>query len=97
MIMSSAPHDAPGHNTYALRRVITSDDVIYNDLPMYHVGGAIANVVRAAWTGCEVAVRDRFSPNAFWDRIRGRRATAAILTYCGARAARPHWSRPWLR
>jgi len=65
--------------TYALRRVITSDDVIYSDLPMYHVGGAIANVVRAAWAGCEVAVWDRFSPNAFWDRIRGRRATAAIL------------------
>ena len=65
--------------TYALRSVITSDDVIYNDLPMYHVGGAIANVVRAAWAGCEVAVWDRFSPSAFWDRIGSRRATAAIL------------------
>jgi crotonobetaine/carnitine-CoA ligase len=65
--------------TYALRRVVTSDDVIYNDLPMYHVGGAIANVVRAAWAGCEVAVWDRFSPNAFWDRISSRRATTAIL------------------
>ncbi len=65
--------------TWGLRRLITTDDVIYNDLPMYHVGGAIANVARAAWAGCEVAVWDRFSPNAFWDRIRSRRATAAIL------------------
>ena len=65
--------------TYALRAVLTPDDVIYNDLPMYHVGGAIANVVRAAWAGCEVAVWDRFSPGAFWDRIGSRRATAAIL------------------
>ena len=65
--------------TRGLRRLITSDDVIYNDLPMYHVGGAIANVVRAAWAGCEAAVWDRFSPGAFWERIRSRRATAAIL------------------
>jgi crotonobetaine/carnitine-CoA ligase len=58
---------------------LTGDDVIYNDLPMYHVGGAIANVARAAWVGCEVAVWDRFSPSAFWDRVRSRRATTAIL------------------
>ncbi len=65
--------------TRGLRSLITPDDVIYNDLPMYHVGGAIANVARAAWAGCEVAVWDRFSPSAFWDRISSRRATAAIL------------------
>jgi len=65
--------------TRGLRRLITSDDVIYNDLPMYHVGGAIANVARAAWAGCEAAVWDRFSPSAFWDRIGSRQATAAIL------------------
>jgi len=65
--------------TRGLRSLLTCEDVIYNDLPMYHVGGAIANVVRAAWAGCEVAVWDRFSPSAFWDRISSRRATTAIL------------------
>jgi crotonobetaine/carnitine-CoA ligase len=65
--------------TRGLRRLLTSDDVVYNDLPMYHVGGAIANVARAVWVGAEVAVWDRFSPSAFWDRIRSRRATSAIL------------------
>jgi crotonobetaine/carnitine-CoA ligase len=65
--------------TFALRMPLTCDDVIYNDLPMYHVGGAIANVARAAWVGCEVAVWNRFSPTAFWDRVRSRRATTAIL------------------
>ncbi|WP_448639380.1 AMP-binding protein [Geodermatophilus sp. URMC 63] len=65
--------------TYALRLPLTPDDVIYSDLPMYHVGGAIANVARAAWVGCEVAVWDRFSPSAFWSRVRSRRATTAIL------------------
>lgn len=65
--------------TYNLRRPLSSQDVIYNDLPLYHVGGAIANVARAAWVGCEVALWDRFSPTAFWSRIASRGATTAIL------------------
>ncbi|MFD1659196.1 AMP-binding protein [Streptomyces caeni] len=65
--------------TFGLRMPLTADDVIYSDLPMYHVGGAIANVARAAWTGCEVAVWDRFSPHDFWRRISSRGATTAIL------------------
>lgn len=65
--------------SYGLRVILTSDDVIYNDLPLYHVGGAIANVCRAAWAGCEVAVWNRFSPNDFWDRVHSRKVTSAIL------------------
>ncbi|MDR3468134.1 MAG: AMP-binding protein [Xanthobacteraceae bacterium] len=65
--------------TFGLRSLLNRDDVIYNDLPMYHVGGAIANVCRAVWVGCEVAVWNRFSPDGFWDRIAARRATTAIL------------------
>jgi crotonobetaine/carnitine-CoA ligase len=65
--------------TYNLRLPLTADDVIYNDLPLYHVGGAIANVARAAWVGCEVAVWNRFSPNEFWARVASRGATTAIL------------------
>jgi crotonobetaine/carnitine-CoA ligase len=67
------------HYTYRLRQPLTPDDVIYSDLPMHHVGGAFANVARAAWTGCEVAVWDRFSPIEFWGRIHSRGATTAIL------------------
>lgn len=65
--------------TFSLRAFIHQDDVIYNDLPMYHVGGAIANVCRAAWAGCEVATWNRFSPDSFWSRIAARRVTTAIL------------------
>lgn len=65
--------------TFNLRRPMSADDVIYNDLPLYHVGGAVANVGRAAWVGCEVALWDRFSPTAFWSRIASRGATTAIL------------------
>jgi len=55
------------------------DDVVHNDLPLYHVGGAFANVGRAAWGGCTVAVWDRFSPSEFWKRIETAGATSAIL------------------
>ncbi|TVT53001.1 AMP-binding protein [Amycolatopsis rhizosphaerae] len=65
--------------TFNLRRALTTDDVIYNDLPLYHVGGAIANIARAAWAGCEVAVWNRFSSGDFWRRIASRGATTAIL------------------
>jgi crotonobetaine/carnitine-CoA ligase len=55
------------------------DDVVHNDLPLYHVGGAFANVGRAAWGGCMVAVWDRFSPSEFWQRVEKAGATSAIL------------------
>jgi len=73
------PHRWMAQYTFLLRSMLTSDDVIYNDLPMYHVGGAVANVCRAAWVGCEVAAWNRFSPDAFWNRIAARGATTAIL------------------
>ena len=73
------PHRWMAGYTYKLRQLMSQDDVIYNDLPLYHVGGAIANVARAAWVGCEIAVWDRFSPTAFWSRIASRKATTAIL------------------
>lgn len=65
--------------TFNLRQPLSADDVIYNDLPLYHVGGALANVGRAAWVGCEVAVWDRFSPTEFWSRIQTRGVTTAIM------------------
>ncbi|OUM90375.1 MAG: acyl-CoA synthetase [Bacillus thermozeamaize] len=65
--------------TYGLRVMLTQEDVIYNDLPLYHVGGAFANVIRALYVGCTVAVWDKFSPGQFWERIRTSGASTAIL------------------
>lgn len=73
------PYRYMAQYTFALRALLTPEDVIYNDLPMYHVGGAIVNVCRAAWVGCEAALWNRFSPEAFWERINIRKATCAIL------------------
>ena len=65
--------------SYGPRCLIDGGDVVYNDLPLYHAAGAISNVVRAAWVGCEVAIWDRFSARNYWRRIARRGATTAIL------------------
>lgn len=65
--------------TFLLRRMLAPTDVVYNDLPLYHIGGAVANVARAAWAGASVALWDKFSPSEFWGRIEQSGATLAIL------------------
>lgn len=59
--------------------IINQDDVIFNDLPMYHVAGCFINLARAAWVGCKVAMWDGFSVGDFWQRINKSGATMAIL------------------
>ncbi len=68
-------------NQYAFagRSQWTSDDVVYCDLPMYHVGGAYALLVKALWKGNTVGLWNRFSPTEFWQRIRDCGASACIL------------------
>lgn len=65
--------------TYISRAFCNEEDVIYNDLPMYHVGGAFSLVARAAYVGCTAAIWDKFSPNDFWKRIKTCGATNATL------------------
>lgn len=68
-------------NQYAFagRNQWVAEDVVYCDLPMYHVGGAYALLVKAVWKGNTVGLWNRFSPSAFWSRIRECGASAAIL------------------
>jgi carnitine-CoA ligase len=60
-------------------KLLHPEDVVYCDLPLYHVGGAFALVGRGAWRGCTVAVWDRFSASHFWDRIRVSQASYTLL------------------
>ncbi|MCK9274340.1 MAG: AMP-binding protein [Syntrophales bacterium] len=55
--------------TFNTRRFVHEDDVMYNDLPMYHVGGAISNFTRVVWRASKIAMWDKFSPKDFWNRI----------------------------
>ncbi len=65
--------------TFNTRRFTHEEDVIYNDLPMYHVGGAISNFVRVVWRGANAALWDKFSPSEFWKRIAAGGANHATL------------------
>lgn len=65
--------------TMNLRRLNHPDDVLYNDLPMYHVGGAISNFVRIVWEGSNIAMWDKFSPKEFWKRCETSGANWATL------------------
>jgi len=65
--------------TYIVRELNGPDDVVYCDLPLYHVGGAFFMLARACWHGNTVSLWDRFSPARFWDRITGIGATTAVL------------------
>jgi len=67
------------HHTYAMRSLLTHDDVVYTDLPMCHIGGAVSNFARAMSAGCGVAMWDRFSTTEFWTRVAESRSTTAIL------------------
>jgi acyl-CoA synthetase (AMP-forming)/AMP-acid ligase II len=60
-------------------KLLHPDDVVYNDLLLYHVGGTFANIARAAWDGCTVAAWEKFNPFEFWNRINASGATSAIL------------------
>ncbi len=61
------------------RRIFNQEDVIYNDLPLYHVAGSFFNLVRGAWVGCENALWDKFSSRDFWKRIEKSGSTSAVL------------------
>jgi len=65
--------------TFSGRKLLHPDDIIYNDLPLYHVGGAFSNLVRGVWSGCAVAIWDKFSPRDFWRRIHKSGASRATL------------------
>ncbi len=67
------------HYSYPSRAATTADDILYCDLPLYHVGGAFAIVTRAVWQGNTVGLWDRFSPTRFWDRIEECGASSCIL------------------
>ena len=67
------------HYAFPARQLTSSDDVIYCDLPLYHVGGAFFLLARAVWQGNTVGLWDKFSPNRFWDRIAECGATTGVL------------------
>lgn len=64
---------------YVMRNINGADDVVYCDLPLYHVGGAHFLLARAAWNGNTVGLWDRFSPTDFWRRVARSGCSTGVL------------------
>mgnify|MGYP003627209770 FL=1 len=58
---------------------MTSDDVIFTNLPMFHVGGLNIQTTPALHAGATVIMHRRFDPDATVEVIRGEKPTLMIL------------------
>jgi crotonobetaine/carnitine-CoA ligase len=58
---------------------ITSTDVYYAPLPLFHIAGQWAVIYAAAIAGATAVLPDTFSPSRFWSTVRRHRATCAFL------------------
>ena len=67
--MATAPHMLPG---------LTSDDVVYVSLPIYHSNGGVIGVGQALLRGCTVVFRKKFSASRFWDDCITHNCTAFL-------------------
>lgn len=61
---------------------ITSDDVGYSMLPLFHVTARSAPTTANMWGGGSAVLRDRFTASGFWDDVRATAATNFM--YMGA-------------
>lgn len=58
---------------------IAPDDVVHNNLPLFHVGGLYGNVVATLVAGATVVCWDKFSTSEFWDRVERYEASRAVI------------------
>lgn len=73
---------------------ISSDDILYNSLPLYHTAGGIIGVGQAFLRGTTVVIKKKFSASKFWDDCVQYKCTAAqyigeICRYLMAQPFRP--------
>ncbi|XP_060068914.1 long-chain fatty acid transport protein 2-like [Ylistrum balloti] len=60
---------------------ISSDDILYEPLPMYHSAGLLMGIGTVITKGATVVLRERFSATRFWDDCRKHNVT--IIHYVG--------------
>jgi crotonobetaine/carnitine-CoA ligase len=58
---------------------MSSDDIVHNNLPLFHVGGLYGNVVATLLAGATVVCWDKFSTSEFWHRVEEYEATRAVV------------------
>ena len=57
---------------------ITSDDILYTCLPLFHVNAQVCTILTAILFDARVAMYEHFSASTFWDEIRSSDATAFL-------------------
>lgn len=60
---------------------VTSSDVIYLNLPLYHTAGFIVGFIGSIETGSTIILRRKFSASQFWDDCRKHSVT--VVQYIG--------------
>uniref|UniRef100_A0A672JDD4 long-chain-fatty-acid--CoA ligase n=1 Tax=Salarias fasciatus TaxID=181472 RepID=A0A672JDD4_SALFA len=60
---------------------VTADDIIYVNLPLYHVAGFVVGTMGAMERGMTVILKRRFSASQFWDDCRKYNVT--VVQYIG--------------
>lgn len=58
---------------------ISEDDVVHNNLPLFHVGGLYGNILAALIAGATVVCWDKFRTGKFWDRVEKYEASRAVI------------------
>lgn len=58
---------------------VSAEDVVHNNLPLFHVGGLYGNVVATLLAGATVVCWDKFSTSEFWNRVEEYEATRAVI------------------
>jgi acyl-CoA synthetase (AMP-forming)/AMP-acid ligase II len=71
----------PGSGYVASWLKLTSKDVFYTAMPLYHASASMFGVCTTLRTGCTLSLSKRFSHKTFWPEIRSSKAT--ILQYVG--------------
>ena len=59
----------------------SSEDIIYNTLPLYHSSGGVLCVGACLINGNTVALRRKFSASRFWDDCVETKATVCKVTF----------------
>ncbi|KAL8176240.1 UNVERIFIED_CONTAM: hypothetical protein K2H54_026859 [Gekko kuhli] len=60
---------------------ISSDDIVYNALPLYHMTGLGVGVGACLEVGCTIVLKSKFSVSQFWDDC--RRYRVSLILYVG--------------
>lgn len=56
---------------------VTSDDIVYNCLPLYHSAGGILALGDTLFLGCTMVLRKKFSASKFFDDCTNHNCTVS--------------------